>query len=172
MCGYVRTTFGTIIANCDWSSYYRYPYRRVWEEACSRNVVWSSVLPFSCWHLAIGDNVQVDFWGMYPVLCIFLSTAKYFSASWPSFPVTRGFVWHYVLWCSEFSPFSFRGSRLCARISAFSWHFNVACSPACASWMKFGYENGYGHNMLRITFVAEIQIVKWLSSSTLIQIIF
>ena len=73
MCGYVRTTFGTIVANCDWPSHYWDSYWRVWEKACTRNAVWSSVLPFSCRHMAVGDNVQVDFWGMYQVLCIFLS---------------------------------------------------------------------------------------------------
>ena len=54
---------------------------------------------------------------------------NYLSAPWPSFPTTRGFDRHYVLWSSEFSSVSFRSSWLYATISAFSWYFNVWCPP-------------------------------------------
>lgn len=132
ICRYVWTTFGTIVANCDRPSNCWDPYRRVWEGPCTGNAVWGPVLSFSCWHLAVGDNVKVDFWGMCLVVRshVFFS---HFSASSPSFPATRWFVRHYVLWSSEFSSLSFRSSRLCATISVFSWHSNVRCSPACAS---------------------------------------
>ena len=46
-CGYLWSTYGTIVANCDWPSNYWDPYRRVWEETCTGNAVWGAVLPFS-----------------------------------------------------------------------------------------------------------------------------
>ena len=56
-------------------------------------------------------------------------SAKYFSASWPSFSATSGFVRHHVLWSSEFSPFSASASEALDCVQRLMLSHDILMSP-------------------------------------------